>query len=140
MNPKSAVNEPEPKVPTDLRKALAAAPAAKAKWNELTPLARRDFIMWIDAAKQPDTRARRIEQACGKLVSGKRRPCCFALVPLDLHNALKAVPKAKAQWSGLDPGVKRDFISWIEAAKERETRKGRIEKACTMIAAGKRQP
>ena len=132
--------EPEPKVPADLRKALAADPAAKVKWNELTPLARRDFIMWIDVAKQADTRARRIEQTCDKLVAGKRRPCCFALVPLDLHNALKAAPKAKAQWSGLGPGVKRDFISWIESAKERETRKGRVAKACTMIASGKRLP
>ena len=41
-------DEPEAKVPADLRKVFAAAPKAKAQWNDLTPLARQDFIMWID--------------------------------------------------------------------------------------------
>lgn len=69
--------EPEPKVPTDLRKALAAAPKARAVWSDITPVARRDWIHWIVSAKQSETRARRIKNACSMLTAGKRRPCCF---------------------------------------------------------------
>ena len=74
MNPKPAEEESEPRVPVDLRKALTAAPTAKAQWKDLTLIARRDFISWIDSAKQPETRIRRIEKACSMLAAGKRRP------------------------------------------------------------------
>ncbi|MET0808755.1 MAG: YdeI/OmpD-associated family protein [Pseudoxanthomonas sp.] len=69
--------EPEPGVPVDLRKALAAAPAARAQWNSLTPVARRDWIHWITSGKKAETRERRIVNACDMLASGKRRACCF---------------------------------------------------------------
>lgn len=76
--------EPEPKVPADLRKALAAAPPGKAgkpgareAWSDITPAARRDFIHWITSPKRPETRAKRIATACDMLAKGKRRPCCF---------------------------------------------------------------
>ena len=70
--------EPEPEVPDDLRKALAAAPPkASETWSDITPLARRDWIHWIVSAKQAETRTRRIKNACSMLVAGKRRPCCF---------------------------------------------------------------
>lgn len=70
--------EPEPTVPEDLRKALAAAPAKALKvWSDITPIARRDWIHWIVSAKQAETRARRIKNACSMLAAGKRRPCCF---------------------------------------------------------------
>lgn len=72
-----AAKEPEPGVPPDLRKALADAPAALAQWKAITPAARRDFIMWLSTAKQADTRARRIRNACDMLAAGKRRICCF---------------------------------------------------------------
>ena len=72
-----AAEEPEPKVPADLRKALAAAPKARALWSDITPIARRDWIHWITSAKRPETRARRIESACDMLAAGKRRVCCF---------------------------------------------------------------
>jgi hypothetical protein len=72
-----AAEEPKPKVPADLRKALAAAPKARALWSDITPNARRDWIHWIISAKQPETRARRIENACSMLAAGKRRVCCF---------------------------------------------------------------
>jgi uncharacterized protein YdeI (YjbR/CyaY-like superfamily) len=130
----------EPTVPPDLRKALAVTTGAKAAWSDLTPVARRDFLSWIAAAKQPETRRRRIERACDMLAAGKRRPCCYAIVPLDLHNALKAAPPAKAGWSGLTPDARRDFIDWVDAAKAREARKRRVEQACASLAAGKRQP
>ncbi len=70
--------EPEPEAPADLRKALAAAPQkAKDAWADITPLARRDWIQWVVTAKQAQTRARRISNACDMLAKGKRRPCCF---------------------------------------------------------------
>src|SRR3982074_2207129 len=138
VNPKPA--EEELRVPTDLRKALAADPVARTKWVDLTPIARRDFMSWIDSAKQPETRRRRIERACSMLAAGKRRPCCYTIVSLDLHLALKATPMAKARWSDLTPIERRDFISWMDSAKERETHRRRIEKACAMLAAGKRRP
>ncbi len=72
-----AAEEPEPTMPADLRKALAAAPKARALWSDITPIARRDWIHWITSAKQPETRARRIKNACSMLAAGKRRVCCF---------------------------------------------------------------
>lgn len=73
-----AAEEPEPSVPADVRKALATAPAkARAVWEDITPIARRDWIHWITSAKGADTRARRIKNACSMLAAGKRRPCCF---------------------------------------------------------------
>jgi hypothetical protein len=69
--------ELEPRVPADLRKALAAAPKARELWSDITPVARRDWIQWITSPKRPETRARRIENACDMLAKGKRRPCCF---------------------------------------------------------------
>jgi hypothetical protein len=73
-----SAKEPEPRVPPDLRKALAAAaPKARTVWSDITPVARRDWIHWIVSAKQPETRARRVRNACSMLGAGKRRPCCF---------------------------------------------------------------
>jgi uncharacterized protein YdeI (YjbR/CyaY-like superfamily) len=128
----------EPKVPADLRKVLATNPTAKEKWSDLTAIARTDFIRWIDSAKQAETRRRRIERVPSMLASGKRRPCCFAVVPFDLYKALAAMPTAKKKWSTLTPTARRDLILWIESAKERETRKGRVEEACVRLAAGKK--
>ena len=73
-----AAEEPESEVPTDLRKALAAAvPKARTVWSDITPIARRDWIQWITSAKQAETRARRIKNACSMLAAGKGRICCF---------------------------------------------------------------
>lgn len=72
-----AEEQPEPKVPSDLRKALAGAAKARALWSDITPIARRDWIQWIVSAKQPETRVRRIKNACAMLAGGKRRVCCF---------------------------------------------------------------
>lgn len=78
ITPLSPDQEPEPKVPADLRKALAAASTkAKQLWSDITPIARRDWIQWVVSAKQAETRARRIKNACDMLAKGKRRPCCF---------------------------------------------------------------
>ena len=60
-----------------MRKALAVAPKARVLWTDITPIARRDWIHWITSAKQEETRARRIKNACSMLAAGKRRVCCF---------------------------------------------------------------
>ena len=73
-------------VPADLRKALASNPEASALWKEITPIARRDWVLWIISAKQAETRKRRIEVACSKLSSGKKRVCCFGGVNWMLKN------------------------------------------------------
>jgi hypothetical protein len=72
-----ALEEPEARVPADLHKALVKVPRARAVWSEITPIARRDWVHWIVSAKRPETRARRIKNACAMLADGKRRVCCF---------------------------------------------------------------
>jgi hypothetical protein len=69
--------EPEVRVPEDLRAALSRTPAAQSLWAEITPMARREWVRWIASAKQAETRARRIEVGLDKLTKGMRRPCCF---------------------------------------------------------------
>ncbi|MFZ2873742.1 MAG: YdeI/OmpD-associated family protein [Phycisphaerales bacterium] len=69
---------PEPRVPADFRRALAAAAAGvRAAWRDITPAARRDFVHWVTSPKRAETRAKRIEVTCDMLAKGKRRPCCF---------------------------------------------------------------
>jgi uncharacterized protein YdeI (YjbR/CyaY-like superfamily) len=75
------VEDSELQEPADLQKALAAAPQAHTLWMSLTRIARRDFIRWITSAKRPETRARRIENACDMICKGKRRVCCFDTSP-----------------------------------------------------------
>ncbi len=68
---------PEPQVPEDLQSALAADPAAYILWMDCTTMARWDWIRWISATAQQQTRRRRIAVTCAKLKAGERRPCCF---------------------------------------------------------------
>jgi uncharacterized protein YdeI (YjbR/CyaY-like superfamily) len=68
-------------VPTDLRKTLTADPKALIAWEAITPLARNEWICWIESAKKPETRNRRIERARTDLMDGKRRPCCWPGCP-----------------------------------------------------------
>ncbi|OBH42059.1 hypothetical protein A5684_17330 [Mycobacterium intracellulare] len=65
------------KLPADLRETLIAHPTALAAWNDITPLARNEFICWVEDAKQEATRARRIRRTKEELEEGKRRPCCW---------------------------------------------------------------
>lgn len=69
--------EPEPRVPEDLATALAAAPDARATWDDITAIARRDWVLWVTSGKKAETRVKRIAVACDKLAKGQRRACCF---------------------------------------------------------------
>ena len=64
-------------VPADLKKALTSDPQALTAWEDITPLARNEWICWIESAKKAETRSRRIEWGCSSLKDGKRRPCCW---------------------------------------------------------------
>ena len=64
-------------LPEDLRKALVSNPTALAAWTDITPLARNEFICWVEDAKQQMTRERRIRRTQEELEEGMRRPCCW---------------------------------------------------------------
>jgi len=64
-------------VPGDFKKALTSDPQALTAWEDITPLARNEWICWIESAKKAETRSRRIEWGCSSLKDGKRRPCCW---------------------------------------------------------------
>ena len=64
-------------LPPDLKKALISDAPARTAWEDITPLARNEWICWITSAKKAETRARRIEWGCSNLRDGKRRPCCW---------------------------------------------------------------
>jgi hypothetical protein len=71
---------PEPNVPQDLATALATAPQKiQDLWRDITPMARWEWVRWVNATQNPDTRKRRVEVSISKMKSGKRRPCCFNL-------------------------------------------------------------
>jgi Bacteriocin-protection, YdeI or OmpD-Associated/Domain of unknown function (DUF1905) len=71
---------PEPTVPADLQAALAAAPQAiREMWTDITPMARWEWVRWVNATNNPDTRSRRVAVTISKMQAGKRRPCCFNL-------------------------------------------------------------
>ena len=62
----------------DLKKAIAAAPKVQRLWDDITPLARNEWICWVTSGKKAETRQIRIEKAISKMKSGMRRPCCWA--------------------------------------------------------------
>ena len=68
-------------VPPDFRKILASDPVALAQWQDLTPLARNEWLCWIEDAKKADTRQRRLQRTQHELKEGKRRPCCWPGCP-----------------------------------------------------------
>ncbi|MGW4635378.1 YdeI/OmpD-associated family protein [Nocardia sp. NPDC004415] len=64
-------------LPADLRAALSGSAVALATWRDITPLARNEFICWVEDAKQAATRERRIRRTQEELEEGMRRPCCW---------------------------------------------------------------
>lgn len=65
-------------VPQDLEVALLASPAALAKWDDITPLSRNEWICWTTSVKQQKTRDEHVRRVVEELIGGKRRPCCWA--------------------------------------------------------------
>lgn len=78
-------------LPDDLRAALVADPAALALWQGITPLGRNEFVCWVEDAKQPATRARRITRTAEELHEGKKRPCCWS-------GCIHRTDKAPSRW------------------------------------------
>ena len=68
-------------LPEDLKATLERHPQALATWQDITPLARNEWICWIQSPKKPETRRKRIEWGCSNLAQGKRRPCCWPGCP-----------------------------------------------------------
>ena len=64
-------------LPDDFKIALHHDPEALATWKDITPLARNEFICWIESAKKSETRSKRVDWGCESLRDGKRRPCCW---------------------------------------------------------------
>lgn len=71
----------------DMQEAIRSRPELLALWEGLTPLGRNEFICWVEDAKQPATRQRRIVRTCEELLEGKKRPCCW---PGCVHRTDKA--------------------------------------------------
>ena len=68
-------------LPTDFRKAIFSDSNAKKVWQDITPLARNEWICWVISGKKAETRGIRINKAISKLKGGMRRPCCWAGCP-----------------------------------------------------------
>lgn len=68
-------------LPPDLKKALIADPKALKLWEDITPLARNEWICWTTSVKQPKTRREHIERVRTELKEGMRRPCCWPGCP-----------------------------------------------------------
>jgi hypothetical protein len=79
-------------VPADFRKALASNPQVLAAWEDITPLARNEWICWIESARKPETRSRRIAWGCSNLKDGKRRPCCWPGCPSLMESDNSGLP------------------------------------------------
>jgi uncharacterized protein YdeI (YjbR/CyaY-like superfamily) len=68
-------------LPADLRKALASDAEALAAWEDITPLARNEWICWTISVKKDETRLQHVERVCSELKEGMRRPCCWPGCP-----------------------------------------------------------
>jgi uncharacterized protein YdeI (YjbR/CyaY-like superfamily) len=68
-------------LPDDFRQVLLADPEALATWDDITPLARNEWLCWVESAKKAETRQKRIQWGRENLREGKRRPCCWPGCP-----------------------------------------------------------
>jgi len=68
-------------LPRDWEEALTLHPEALAAWMDITPLARNEWICWIESPKRTETRRKRIDWGAESLMEGKRRPCCWPGCP-----------------------------------------------------------
>ncbi len=74
---KSISNGTVHKLPADLRKALIDKPKALVAWEDITPLARNEWICWVESVKKQETRKEHVDRVAPELIGGKRRPCCW---------------------------------------------------------------
>jgi len=65
------------KIPSDLSKSLSKNNKALTAWEALTPLARNEWICWVEYVKKQETRDEHIVRAIKELTQGKKRPCCW---------------------------------------------------------------
>ncbi len=65
------------KIPEDLGKAITSSPKLITLWEDITPLARNEWICWVISGKKTETRDIRIKKAISKMKGGMRRPCCW---------------------------------------------------------------
>jgi uncharacterized protein YdeI (YjbR/CyaY-like superfamily) len=68
-------------LPADLREVLVSDDDALAKWEDITPLARNEWICWVESVKKPETRRSHVAQVRSRLKEGQRRPCCWPGCP-----------------------------------------------------------
>ena len=81
MTKKETITNMPHKMSEDLRKALTSSPTARTTWEDITPLARNEWICWVISGKKTETRNIRIKKAISKLKGGMRRPCCWSGCP-----------------------------------------------------------
>lgn len=79
-------------LPSDLKRSLLSDQKTRALWEDITPLARNEFICWVEDAKQTKTRERRVRRTCEELLEGKRRPCCWVGC---IHRTDKAMSRSQ---------------------------------------------
>lgn len=87
-------------LPDDLKAALMASAGALVAWRDITPLARNEFICWVEDAKQASTRQRRIRRTQEELEQGQRRPCCWPGCKHRERTGRRAAPTSSALPSG----------------------------------------
>ncbi|MEN9406951.1 MAG: hypothetical protein RLZZ455_167 [Candidatus Parcubacteria bacterium] len=85
-----------PEVPSDMKKALIVNKEIHKLWNDITPIARWDWVRWVRAVKTEETRKKHVEIMLSKLSKGMRRPCCF-------NRSLCSEPAVSKNWVLLDP-------------------------------------
>ncbi len=68
-------------IPIDISNVLKNSPSIFLLWESLTPLARNEWICWVESAKKIETRNTRISRMIEDLLHGKRRPCCWPGCP-----------------------------------------------------------
>ena len=82
------------KLPADMKEELLSLSKLRTLWESFTPLARNEWICWVEDAKQKETRAKRIKVMRSKMLAGERRPCCWIGC---IHRKDKKISKS-VQW------------------------------------------
>lgn len=81
--------------PEDLNVILSSNSDLLEKWNNLTPLARNEWICWVTIVKKEETRIEHLHRLSEDLLKGKKRPCCWPGCPHRRPSALKYFKNVK---------------------------------------------